>query len=132
MKKSIGANTIVFPAPVFVVGTYDKDGKANAMTASWAGICCSKPPCIYVSLREATYTYGNIVSRKAFTVSIPSQKYIKQADYFGLVPEFNAQFLPSVLQRSAASSKRMVVKMRSSGSIQLSILRDAQRQLGIV
>ena len=48
------------------------------------------------------------------------------------VPEFNAQFLPSVLQRSAASSKRMVVKMRSSGSIQLSILRDAQRQLGIV
>lgn len=85
MKKSLGALTLIYPAPVFVVGTYDKNGNANMMTASWAGICCSKPPCIYVSLREATYTYGNIMERKAFTVSIPSEKYIKSADYFGMV-----------------------------------------------
>lgn len=84
MKKSIGAQTIVYPAPVFIVGTYDKDGKPNAMAAAWAGICCSKPPCISVALREATYTYGNIISRRAFTVSIPSEKHIKEADYFGI------------------------------------------------
>ena len=84
MKVSIGAKTIVFPHPVFVVGTYDKSGKPNVMTASWAGICCSSPPCVYVSLREATYTYSNIQQRKAFTISIPSEKYIKEADYFGM------------------------------------------------
>lgn len=85
MKISIGAKSIVFPHPVFVVGTYDKSGKPNVMTAAWAGICCSQPPCVYVALREATYTYANIPERKAFTISIPSEKYVKEADYFGIV-----------------------------------------------
>jgi flavin reductase (DIM6/NTAB) family NADH-FMN oxidoreductase RutF len=84
MKKSLGAETIVPTTPVWVVGTYNQEGKPNVMTAAWGGICCSKPPCVYVSLREATYTYSNIMKRKAFTVSIPSEKYAKEADYFGI------------------------------------------------
>lgn len=83
-KKSIGANTIVFPTPVFIVGTYDKNGKPNMAAVAWGGICCSKPPCVAISLREATYSYGNIIKRKAFTVSIPSERYIKEADYVGI------------------------------------------------
>jgi flavin reductase (DIM6/NTAB) family NADH-FMN oxidoreductase RutF len=84
VKRSLGAKTIIYPTPVLVVGTYDKSGKPNAMTAAWAGICCSLPPCIGVSLRKATYTYGNIMERKAFTLSVPSEDYIKQADYLGM------------------------------------------------
>ncbi|HOX08759.1 MAG TPA: flavin reductase family protein [Planctomycetota bacterium] len=83
-KKSLGAKTLP-TSPVWVVGTYDAAGKPNVMTAAWAGICCSKPPCVTVSLRKATYTYGNILARKAFTVSIPSEAFARQADYFGLV-----------------------------------------------
>jgi flavin reductase (DIM6/NTAB) family NADH-FMN oxidoreductase RutF len=85
MKQSLGAKTLVYPTPVFVVGTYDSEGRPNVMTASWGGICCSQPPCIAVSLRKATYTHGNILARKAFTVSIPSEEHVKFADYFGLV-----------------------------------------------
>jgi len=85
MKKSLGAKTIIYLTPVLAVGTYDKSGKANVMTAAWAGICCSAPPCIGVSLRKATYTYGNIMERKAFTISVPSEDQVKQADYFGMV-----------------------------------------------
>jgi flavin reductase (DIM6/NTAB) family NADH-FMN oxidoreductase RutF len=85
MKKSLGAKTLVYPTPVFVVGSYDKEGKPNVMTASWGGICCSQPPCVAVSLRKATYTHGNILARKAFTISIPSEGHVQQADYFGLV-----------------------------------------------
>jgi len=84
MKKSIGANTIVYPTPVFIIGTYDLDGKPNVMNAAWGGISCSVPPCVSISLREATYTHGNIVENKAFTVNIPSEDYIKEADYFGI------------------------------------------------
>lgn len=84
VKKSVGAKTIVYPTPVLIVGTYDDQGKANVMAAAWGGICCSRPPCVAVSLRKATYTYGNIVARKAFTLSIPSESYVEQADYFGL------------------------------------------------
>ncbi|MGP8049924.1 MAG: flavin reductase family protein [Desulfobaccales bacterium] len=85
MKKSLGPRTMAFPTPVWVVGTYDANGKANAMTAAWGCICCSKPPCLAVSLRQATYSYGNLKARGAFTVSVPSETYIKEADYFGIV-----------------------------------------------
>jgi len=82
---SIGANTFAPITPVWIVGTYDHNGRPNVMTAAWAGICCSKPPCVYVSLRKATYTYGNLIERKAFTISFPSEEYVREADYFGLV-----------------------------------------------
>ena len=85
MKKSIGPKTLVYPTPVFIVGTYDKSGKANVMTAAWGGICCSKPPCVAVSLRKARYSYDNLVERKAFTVNIAPEKYVKESDYFGIV-----------------------------------------------
>ena len=84
MKTSVGAKTILYPTPVLIVGTYDDAGQANGMTAAWGGICCSRPPCIYVSLRKATYSYGNIVARKAYTVSVPSQAHAVEADYFGM------------------------------------------------
>jgi flavin reductase (DIM6/NTAB) family NADH-FMN oxidoreductase RutF len=84
MKRSLGAKTLLYPTPVVVVGTYDKSGKANVMTAAWAGICCSSPPCVAVSLRKERYTYGNIMERKAFTVSVPSEDYAAEADYFGI------------------------------------------------
>ena len=84
MKKSIGPKTLVYPTPVFIVGTYDKAGKPNAMTAAWGGICCSKPPCVAVSLRKARYSYDNLVERKAFTVNIASENYVKESDYFGI------------------------------------------------
>ncbi len=85
MKQSRGAQTIVFPTPVFIIGTYDDAGKPNIMTAAWGGICCSNPPCVSVSLRKATYTYGNIVARGAFTVNIASEQYVKEADYVGMI-----------------------------------------------
>ncbi|MGB3399980.1 MAG: flavin reductase family protein [Candidatus Deferrimicrobiaceae bacterium] len=84
MKTSFGAKTLVFPTPVWVVGSYDKQGKPNVMAAAWGGICCSKPPCVAVSLRKATYTYGNIVERKAFTVNVPSEAHAREADYIGI------------------------------------------------
>lgn len=84
MKESLGPKTIVYPAPVFVVGTYDKEGKPNVMTVAWGGICCSRPPCVTISLRKATYTYWNIVEREAFTINIPSEAHLRVADYFGM------------------------------------------------
>jgi flavin reductase (DIM6/NTAB) family NADH-FMN oxidoreductase RutF len=85
MKKSIGARTLVYPTPIFVVGTYDKSGKPNVMTAAWGGICCSSPPCVAVSIRNPRHTYENMKIHEAFTVSIPSEKYVREVDYVGMV-----------------------------------------------
>ena len=85
MKKSLGAKTLLYPTPVLAIGSYHADGRPNVMTAAWGGIACSKPPCVSVSLRAATATHGNIVARKAFTISLPSREQAAAADYFGLV-----------------------------------------------
>lgn len=84
MKRTLGARTLVYPHPVFLVGTYDAAGRANVMTAAWAGICCSKPPCVAVSLRKATYSHASIVHSQAFTINIPSLAHVKEADYAGI------------------------------------------------
>ncbi len=85
MKESLGAKTLMVPAPVWLVGTYDADGRPNLMAAAWAGICCGDPPCLTVSLRKATYSYGSIVARQAFTLSVPSEAQAAVADYVGMV-----------------------------------------------
>jgi flavin reductase (DIM6/NTAB) family NADH-FMN oxidoreductase RutF len=85
MKLFLTAQPILLPSPVLVIGTYDSDGMPNIMTAAWGGIASSKPPCISVSLREATLTYHNIIQTEAFTVNIPSEMYLKEADFVGIV-----------------------------------------------
>jgi flavin reductase (DIM6/NTAB) family NADH-FMN oxidoreductase RutF len=85
MKKSLGAKTILYPTPVLVVGTYDEDGRPNVMTAAWGGVACSRPPCVSVSLRAATASHGNLMARRAFTISLPSEEDAARADYIGMV-----------------------------------------------
>jgi flavin reductase (DIM6/NTAB) family NADH-FMN oxidoreductase RutF len=85
MKKSLGAKTLLFPTPVLIIGSYDAKGVPNAMNAAWGGIACSEPPCVTISVRDPRKTYENIMAKKAFTVNIPSEKHMKEADYFGIV-----------------------------------------------
>ena len=91
MKKSIGPKTLVYPHPVFIVATYDKDNKPNMLAISWGGICCSKPPCVAISLRKSRYSFNNIVLNKAFTVNIPSTQYVKESDFMGIVSGSNVE-----------------------------------------
>ena len=84
-KTSIGARTAVIPTPVWVIGSYDKEGRPNMMTSSWVGICSSKPPALMTCLRKATYTHGNIMDKKAFTVNIASESLARYAAYVGRV-----------------------------------------------
>ncbi|MBN2694956.1 flavin reductase family protein [bacterium] len=85
MKQSVGAKPILLPNPVLIIGTYDDNGVPNIMNVAWGGVCCSEPPCVGVSLRKATYSYQNIINRGAFTVNIPSEKFVTEADYAGIV-----------------------------------------------
>jgi flavin reductase (DIM6/NTAB) family NADH-FMN oxidoreductase RutF len=85
MKLCLPAQAILIPSPVLIIGTYGSDSRPNIMTAAWGGIASSNPPCISVSLREATLSFHNIKQTKAFSVNIPSEKYLNHADYVGMV-----------------------------------------------
>jgi len=85
MKKSFGALTLVYPTPVWVIGTYDQEGRPDAATVAWGGVCSSQPPALAISLRKSRYTYGNIMERQAFTVNVPNAAQVVIADYCGIV-----------------------------------------------
>ena len=84
MKRSIGPQTLVYPLPAFLVGTYDAEGKPNIMTAAWGGVCCSEPPLLSVSIRGQRWTHDAIFGRRAFTVSVPSAAMAAQTDFAGI------------------------------------------------
>lgn len=85
MKQHLPANPILLPCPVLVIGSYDEQNRPNIMTASWVGIVSSRPPCLSVSLREATATFQNIRRTGAFTVNVPSEKDVKLVDIVGTI-----------------------------------------------
>lgn len=85
MKKvSLGIKTLAQPSPVWLVGSYDQAGQPNLATIAWGGICCSKPPCVAISLRPATYSHDSILQRGAFTVNIATEPFARQADFCGM------------------------------------------------
>jgi len=84
MKKSVGNREKLFPCPVWVIGTYDTEGKPNLMTVAWGGIVSSKPASVCISIREATHSYGSIVERRAFTVNVPRADQTREADFAGI------------------------------------------------
>jgi flavin reductase (DIM6/NTAB) family NADH-FMN oxidoreductase RutF len=83
MKKDMGAKLMVYPTPIYLVATYDRNGNPNVMTVGWGGVCCSNPPCVAISVRKATHTYHALVERNAFTVNLGTEDFAKEASYFG-------------------------------------------------
>ncbi len=84
MKKSLNAQPLVFPTPVFLLGTYAADGQPNMMNAAWGGICCSEPPCVMVSVQKTRYTYANLVEQQAFSINLLGTDHVIAADYYGI------------------------------------------------
>jgi len=82
-KRSVGVKNLVFPEPAMVIGSYDKDGKANIMTAAWFGVANSRPLKVSVSLRPATYSYHCIMASQAFTVNVPDSSLISFVKFAG-------------------------------------------------
>ncbi|HJJ04429.1 MAG TPA: flavin reductase family protein [Clostridiaceae bacterium] len=82
MRKDLGNKMNFLPLPVLMIGTYDKDGKANVMNAAWGGIHDYGK--IYISLSKHKTT-ENLELKKAFTVGFATKKTEEISDYFGVV-----------------------------------------------
>lgn len=74
---------MVYPMPVFIIGTYGKDGIPNAMNAAWGGISEENEITICVSAEHKTTE--NFTARGAFTVSMATADFVKECDYVGIV-----------------------------------------------
>ena len=82
MKKNLGSLEAVYPMPVLMIATYDKNGKVDVMNAAWGMI--SDYDKIALFLAEDHKTTANILESKAFTVAIADKEHIEAADFFGI------------------------------------------------
>ena len=80
-RVDFGAKPLIFPMPVLIIGTYDKDGVPNAMNAAWGMISDSQE--ISISLSEHKTT-ENLAVTGAFTVSIATEDTVIPCDYVGI------------------------------------------------
>ncbi len=82
MKRvDFGPKPLMFPQPVLIIATYDKDGNPNAMNAAW-GITTDFAE-ISISLSEHKTT-DNLKERGAFTVSMATEDMEAACDYVGI------------------------------------------------
>ena len=82
MRKNFGAKPWTYPQPVFILATYGEDGTPDAMNAAWGGISDDKELSMCISAGHKTT--ANILTRKAFTVSMATADQMVACDYVGI------------------------------------------------
>lgn len=100
MRKNFGSKPILYPQAVFIIGSYDEDGNANAMNAAWGGVAGRNKIFMSISNHKTT---ANILNKKAFTVSMGTVDTLVACDYVGLVSGKNE---PAKMQKSGLHAVR--------------------------
>jgi flavin reductase (DIM6/NTAB) family NADH-FMN oxidoreductase RutF len=62
----------------------DEEGRANIMTAAWAGTICSDPVMVSVSIRPERYSHDVIERTGEFVINLTTEKLTRAADYCGV------------------------------------------------
>ena len=84
-KKSLKPSTLLCPAPAVLVTCQDRGGRPNIITLAWAGVVCSDPPMLSVSIRPSRYSHGIIRETGEFVVNIPPADLVRQVDLCGII-----------------------------------------------
>lgn len=83
MRTNLGNKWQFLPLPVVVIGTFDSDGKPNAMTAAWSTVYEYGE--IFVSVDLSHLTAKNLNKTKCFTLAFTTKKTVEISDYLGIV-----------------------------------------------
>ncbi|MFQ6122697.1 MAG: flavin reductase family protein [Dehalococcoidales bacterium] len=82
-KIALGAQTLIYPMPVVLVGA-NVDDKPNFMAVAWCGIANGEPPMISVAIRHTRHTNRGIRQNLTFSINLPSADRVRETDYCGL------------------------------------------------
>ena len=75
--KNFGQKPWVLPQPVLIIGTYDNNGKPNAMNAAWGGQWDAKEIMIAMGKHATT---ENLNRTGEFTVAFATQQTLVSAN----------------------------------------------------
>ncbi len=87
--------------PVLIVGTYDENGKANAMNAAWGGVYDTNK--VVLCLGAGHKTTKNIKLKGAFTVSFGDAENVAGCDYVGIA---SGNDTPDKMERAGFTTER--------------------------
>lgn len=100
MRKNFGVKPWVYPQPVLIIGTYDKDGKPDAMNAAWGGQYGANLVMLCLSSHKTT---DNIRLKGAFTVSFATASTVVASDYVGIV---SANDTPDKMEKAGFTTSK--------------------------
>lgn len=84
MRQYWKPSNMLYPVPAVLVTCADENGKANVMTAAWAGTVCSDPVMLSVSIRKERYSHDIIRRTGEFVVCLTTERMAKVTDYVGV------------------------------------------------
>lgn len=84
--RTIGPTTYLSPIPSVLVGCADPSNGCgpNLITIAWAGVVCSKPPMVSVSIRKERYSHALISRTGEFTVNLVGRELCRAMDFCGV------------------------------------------------
>lgn len=84
--RTIGPTTYLCPIPAVMVGCADPDKniRPNLITVAWAGVVCSKPPMLSISIRKERFSHDIIRDTGEFTVNLVGRELCRAMDYCGV------------------------------------------------
>lgn len=83
-KQSWKPGNMLYPLPVVMVSTADKEGRDDIITVAWAGTVCTNPPMVSVSIRPGRYSYHMIRETGEFVINLTTEELAFATDYCGV------------------------------------------------
>lgn len=77
-------SNMLYPVPAVMISCADENGRANIMTAAWAGTVCSDPVMLSVSIRPERYSHDIIERTGEFVVNLTTEKLAFATDWCGV------------------------------------------------
>lgn len=84
--REIGPTTYLSPIPSVLVGCADPANgmKPNLITIAWAGVVCSKPPMVSISIRKERHSHALVKNTGEFTVNLIGKELLRAMDFCGV------------------------------------------------
>lgn len=74
----------LYPAPTLLVTCASGGEGANIITIAWAGVSCSEPPMLSISVRPERHSHHLILSSREFGVNVPKKGDLEKVDFCGV------------------------------------------------
>lgn len=85
--RAIGPTTFLAPIPAVMLslcGTQPGFTRENIITVAWAGVVCTNPPMVSVSIRKERHSHAQLSQSGCFCLNLVSRELCRAADFCGV------------------------------------------------